>query len=65
MKSNIIVQMRRKGYSRSDTKEISLLCLHHSNKDEDPMGEHYDFSDEILNEEMTLKRMARLCWMFT
>ncbi|ELI9033887.1 tyrosine-type recombinase/integrase [Morganella morganii] len=58
MKSNVIIQMRRKGYSRSDTKEISLLCLHHSNKDEDPMGEHYDFSDEILNEEMTLKRMA-------
>ncbi|MEG0280765.1 MAG: recombinase [Morganella sp. (in: enterobacteria)] len=58
MKSNIIVQMRRKGYSRSDTKEISLFCLHHSNKSDDPMGEHYDFSDEILDEEMALKRIA-------
>jgi integrase len=58
LKSNIIAQMRARGYSRSDTKEISLLCLHHSNKTPDPMAEHYDFSDEILQEEITLKRQA-------
>lgn len=57
-KSNVIAQMRGKGYSRSDTREISLLCLHHSDKSTDPMAEHYDFSDEILNEEMALKRQA-------
>lgn len=57
-KSNIIAQMRQKGFSRSDTKEISMLCLHHSDKSEDPMAEHYDFSDEILQEEIALKRQA-------
>lgn len=58
LKSNIIAQMRSKGHSRSDTREISQLCMHHSNKGDDPMAEHYDFSDEILNEEMALKRTA-------
>ncbi|MCW7547121.1 integrase family protein [Photorhabdus sp. APURE] len=58
LKSNIIAQMRAKGHSRSDTKEISLLCMHHSNKNSDPMAEHYDFSDEILQEEISLKRQA-------
>lgn len=58
LKSNIIAQMRTRGYSRSDTREISLLCLHHSAKNADPMAEHYDFSDEILQEEMALKRLA-------
>lgn len=58
MKSNVIALMRLRGYSRSDTKEISLLCMHHSDKSDDPMGEHYDFSDEILNEEIALKRLA-------
>lgn len=57
-KSNIIAQMRQKGYSRSDTKEISILCLHHSDRSEDRMAEHYDFSDEILQEEIALKRQA-------
>ncbi|WP_273803571.1 tyrosine-type recombinase/integrase [Providencia rettgeri] len=57
-KSNIIAQMRAKGYSRSDTKEISILCLHHSDKRDDPMAEHYDFSDEIMQEEIALKRQA-------
>lgn len=57
-KSNVIVQMRARGFSRSDTREISQLCLHHSDKSSDPMAEHYDFSDEILQEEMTLKRQA-------
>ena len=32
--------------------------MHHSDKGADPMGEHYDFSDEILHEEMALKRLA-------
>lgn len=58
LKSNIIAQMRARGYSRSDTREISQLCLHHSDKSADPMAEHYDFSDEILQEEMALKRQA-------
>lgn len=58
LKSNVIAAMRDKGYSRSDSKEISILCMHHSDKESDPMGEFYDFSDEILNEEMTLKRLA-------
>ncbi|MGJ0579284.1 recombinase [Xenorhabdus bovienii] len=58
LKSNIIAQMRAKGYSRSDTREISLLCMHHSDKNSDPMAEHYDFSDEILQEEISLKRQA-------
>ncbi|AIN12727.1 MULTISPECIES: tyrosine-type recombinase/integrase [Yersinia pseudotuberculosis complex] len=58
LKSNIIAQMRSRGYSRSDTREISQLCMHHSDKGADPMGEHYDFSDEILHEEMALKRLA-------
>jgi integrase len=58
LKSNIIAQMRARGYSRSDTKEISQLCLHHSDNRSDPMGEHYDFSDEILQEEIALKRQA-------
>lgn len=58
LKSNIIIQMRQKGYSRSDTREVSQLCLHHSDKSLDPMAEHYDFSDEILQEEMALKRIA-------
>lgn len=58
LKSNIIAQMRSKGFSRSDTKEISKLCLHHSDKSVDQMAEHYDFSDEILQEEMALKRQA-------
>ncbi|KMV68816.1 recombinase [bacteria symbiont BFo2 of Frankliniella occidentalis] len=57
-KSNVIAQMRAKGFSRSDTREISLLCLHHSDKSADPMAEHYDFSDEILQEEMALKKTA-------
>lgn len=57
-KSNVIVQMRARGFSRSDTREISQLCLHHSDKSSDPMAEHYDFSDEVLQEEMTLKRQA-------
>jgi len=42
--------MRAKGFSRSDTREISLLCLHHSDRSIDPMAEHYDFSEEILQE---------------
>ncbi|HEN5014670.1 recombinase [Klebsiella pneumoniae] len=58
LKSNVIAQMRAQGFSRSDTKEISMLCMHHSDKESDPMAEHYDFSDEILKEEMTLKRKA-------
>lgn len=58
LKSNIIIQMRAKGYSRSDTREVSLLCLHHSDRSVDPMAEHYDFSDEIMHEEMALKRIA-------
>ncbi|HFF8940538.1 tyrosine-type recombinase/integrase [Serratia marcescens] len=58
LKSNVIAAMRDKGYSRSDSKEISILCMHHSDKESDPMGEFYDFSDEILNEEMALKRLA-------
>ncbi|WP_217898167.1 tyrosine-type recombinase/integrase [Zobellella denitrificans] len=58
LKSNVIAQMRARGYSRSDTREISQLCLHHSDKSADPMAEHYDFSDEILQEEMALKRQA-------
>ncbi len=58
LKSNIIALMKEKGYSRSDRREISMLCLHHSNKGDDPMAEHYDFSDEILHEEMALKREA-------
>lgn len=58
LKSNIIATMRNKGHSRSDSKEISILCMHHSDKESDPMGEFYDFSDEILNEEMALKRQA-------
>lgn len=58
LKSNVIAQMRARGFSRSDTKEISMLCMHHSGKESDPMAEHYDFSDEILKEEMTLKRQA-------
>lgn len=35
-----------------------MLCMHHSDRDNDPMADHYDFSDEILKEEMTLKRQA-------
>lgn len=58
LKSNVIAQMRARGYSRSDTREISQLCLHHSDRSADPMAEHYDFSDEILQEEMALKRQA-------
>ncbi|NEG58230.1 recombinase [Pantoea agglomerans] len=58
LKSNVIAQMRAQGFSRSDTKEISMLCMHHSDKESDPMAEHYDFSDEILKEEMKLKRQA-------
>ncbi|QTL40969.1 integrase family protein [Xenorhabdus budapestensis] len=58
LKSNIIAQMRARGYSRSDTREISQLCMHHSDNRPDPMGEHYDFSDEILQEEIALKRQA-------
>lgn len=58
LKSNVIAQMRKLGYSRSDTKEISKLCMHHSDSKSDPMGEHYDFSDEILQEEIALKRIA-------
>lgn len=57
-KSNVIAQMRARGFSRSDTKEISILCMHHSGNERDPMAEHYDFSEEILKEEMTLKRQA-------
>ncbi|MDO6525409.1 hypothetical protein Q4519_06900 [Motilimonas sp. 1_MG-2023] len=57
-KSNVIVQMRAQGFSRSDTREISQICLHHSDRSIDPMAEHYDFSDEILQEEMALKRQA-------
>lgn len=58
LKSNVIAQMRVRGYSRSDTREISQLCMHHSDSRSDPMGEHYDFSDEILQEEIALKRQA-------
>lgn len=58
LKSNVIAQMRARGFSRSDTREISMLCMHHSDRENDPMAEHYDFSDEILKEEMTLKRQA-------
>ncbi|CDG20649.1 Site-specific recombinase, phage integrase family [Xenorhabdus poinarii G6] len=58
LKSNVIAQMRARGYSRSDTREISQLCMHHSDSRSDPMGEHYDFSDEILQEEIALKRLA-------
>ncbi|MDC9593543.1 recombinase [Xenorhabdus sp. IM139775] len=58
LKSNVIAQMRARGYSRSDTREISQLCMHHSDNRSDPMGEHYDFSDEILQEEIALKRLA-------
>ena len=43
MKSNVIAQMRAKGYSRSSTWKISLLFMHHSDKRPDPMAEHYDF----------------------
>lgn len=57
-KSNVIVQMRAQGFSRSDTREISQICLHHSDKSLDPMADHYDFSDEVLQEEMILKRQA-------
>lgn len=58
LKSNVIAQMRTRGFSRSDTREISKLCMHHSDKGIDQMAEHYDFSDEILQEEMALKRQA-------
>ncbi len=58
LKSNVIAQLRLKGYSRSDTREISQMCLHHSDSKADPMAEHYDFSVEILQEEMALKRIA-------
>jgi len=58
LKSNIIAQLRSRGISRTDTKEISMLCMHHSGKENDPMAEHYDFSEEILKEEMTLKCQA-------
>ncbi|MBK5075151.1 recombinase [Budviciaceae bacterium CWB-B4] len=58
MKSNVIAQMRKLGYSRPETKEISILCMHHSDREADPMGEHYDFSEEILQEEIALKRTA-------
>lgn len=58
LKSNIIAQLRQRGFSRSDTKEISMMCMHHSDNKSDPMAEHYDFSEEILNEEMALKRQA-------
>lgn len=58
LKSNVIALMKERGYSRSDRREISLLCLHHSSKSDDPMAEHYDFSDEILQEEIALKREA-------
>ena len=58
LKSNVIALMKERGYSRSDRREISLLCLHHSSKSDDSMAEHYDFSDEILQEEIALKREA-------
>lgn len=58
LNSNVIAQMQAQGFSRSDTKEISMLCMHHSDKESGPMAEHYDFSEEILKEEMTLKRQA-------
>ncbi|MBK5145875.1 recombinase [Budviciaceae bacterium BWR-B9] len=58
LKSNVIIQMRARGFSRSDAREISQLCMHHSDRKDDPMGEHYDFSDEITQEEMKLKRIA-------
>ncbi|OOE36977.1 recombinase [Salinivibrio kushneri] len=57
LKTNIIVLLRGKGLSRSEVREISALCMHHK-IDRDPMAEHYDFSDEILQEEMALKRVA-------
>lgn len=57
LKTNIIVILRDKGHSRTEVREISALCMHHK-LDSDPMAEHYDFSDEILQEEMSLKRMA-------
>ena len=58
LKSNLLVQLRAAGYSRADATEISKLCMHHSDKARDPMAEHYDFSDELSNEEMELKRIA-------
>lgn len=58
LKSNVIAQLRARGVSRTDTREISLLCLHHSDKSADSMAEHYDFSDEVLQEEILLKRQA-------
>lgn len=58
LKSNVMATMRRLGHSRADAREISILYMHHSDKVADPMGEHYDFSDEILQEEMELKRQA-------
>ncbi|WP_437614437.1 recombinase, partial [Erwinia sp. V71] len=30
LKSNVIAQLRSRGVSRSDTKEISMLCMHHA-----------------------------------
>ncbi len=35
----------------------SGIRMHHSGNN-DPMAEHYDFSEEILKEELTLKRQA-------
>lgn len=58
LKSNIIAQLRNQGMSRSDVREISKMCMHHSDLNADKMAEHYDFSDEILHEEMALKRQA-------
>jgi len=60
LKTNVIVQMRKNGYSRQDARETSQLCMHHVNdiKKDDPMSAHYDFSDEFLHEEMALKRTA-------
>lgn len=58
LKTNVITQLRVKGFSRSEVKEISQLCMHHSDGKADPMAEYYDFSDEILQEEIALKRLA-------
>jgi len=58
LKSNVIAQLRAKGMSRSDVREISKLCMHHSDRSADQMAEHYDFSEEIMNEEIALKRLA-------
>lgn len=55
LKSNM---MKERVYSRSSRRQFSLLCLHHAGKSDDPMAEYYEFFDEILQEEIALKRYA-------